>query len=377
MRILCALIGLFVLIASRPAVAGQRILTDNQLDAITAGNTEGSRHGGGAIVGNSSTATLSFKGAVQLEGDAQAEARALNLVNSSESAIANGVNVWDGQVGEQADFAEGASFEVEQFNNVSQDLRRAASIPEYLRPEANVVESGSESGISSGNRTFSNNSTVTDTITTTSTRDLTSDSHVEATTKIIGQEIRAGKGIAGTGDLEVNFDGGDISFTGTADIAGVITGEFTFSWELPALDVKFNGGICAAMMASCDSKGTLSETDSTITDNSQIDTAEGSKSFNEEFSSEFALNIRAPFHLADAQAEYIVVDDSTLDVTSENIVSLGGSAQQSLRGLNVVNAAGSAVANAVNIARTNTTNLAVGGGRLLTLNQTNVIMHSR
>ena len=130
MRILCALIGLFVLIASRPAVAGQRILTDNQLDAITAGNTEGSRPGGGAIGGNSSTATLSFKGTVHLEGNAQADARALNLVNSSESAIANGVNVWDGRVGNQtdfvdglngwdggigdgADFAKGASFKVE------------------------------------------------------------------------------------------------------------------------------------------------------------------------------------------------------------------------------------------------------------------------
>ena len=377
MKVLCTVVAIVALTLSQPAFAKQKALTDAQLDSITAGNTEGSRPGGGAIVGNSSTATLSFKGAVELEGDAQADARALNLVNSSESAIANGVNVWDGQVTGDAQFSDGANFAVEQFNRVSQDLRRAASIPEYLRPEANVVESGSESGLRSGESTFSNNSTITDTITTTSTRDLTSDSHVEATTKIIGQEIRAGKGIAGTGDLEVNFDGGDISFTGTADIAGVITGEFTFNWELTALNVKFNGGICAAMMASCDSKGTLSESDSTVTDNSQIDTAEGSESFNEEFSSEFALNIRAPFHLADAQAEYIVVDDSTLDVTSENTVSLGGSAQQSLRGLNVVNAAGSAVANAVNVARTNTANLAVGGSRLLTLNQSNVIMHSR
>ena len=80
------------------------------------------------------------------------------------------------------------------------------------------------------------------------------------------------------------------------------------------------------MMASYNSEGTLSETASTLTDQSQIETAAGSESFNNEFSSEFAWNIRAPFYLANAQAEYIVVDDSTLDVTSENIVSLGGSA---------------------------------------------------
>ena len=75
----------------------------------------------------------------------------------------------------------------------------------------------------SGESTFSHTNTVSDIQTTNSTRDLTSKSNVEATTKIISQEIRAGKGIAGTEDLEVNFDGGSIAFTGTADLAGIIT----------------------------------------------------------------------------------------------------------------------------------------------------------
>ena len=86
--------------------------------------------------------------------------------------------------------------------------------------------------------------------------------------------------------------------------------------------------------------------------------------------------VNAPFELHDAQAEYIVVDESQIDVTASYLVQLSGGAQSGLRAMNAVNAAGSAVANGVNVARS-------GGGALelsgptYELNQVNHISHSR
>ena len=84
-------------------------------------------------------------------------------------------------------------------------------------------------------------------------------------------------------------------------------------------------------------------------------------------------NVRSPFEIEDAQAEYIVVDDSKIDVETNYGITLAGSAQSNLRALNAVNAAGSAVANGVNISRTPT----VTGGQVMALSQQNVIRHSR
>jgi len=80
-----------------------------------------------------------------------------------------------------------------------------------------------------------------------------------------------------------------------------------------------------------------------------------------------------PVEFKDAQAEYIVVDDSSLTVDTSFTLALMGSAQSNIKGMNVVNATGSAVADGVNIARTS--GLANGG--VMNLTQSNVINHSR
>jgi hypothetical protein len=81
---------------------------------------------------------------------------------------------------------------------------------------------------------------------------------------------------------------------------------------------------------------------------------------------------RSPFELSNAQAEYIVVDDSSLTVNTTFNLTLSGSAQSNVSGMNVVNATGSAVANGVNVARTSQ----LMGGEMV-LSQVNVISHSR
>lgn len=82
---------------------------------------------------------------------------------------------------------------------------------------------------------------------------------------------------------------------------------------------------------------------------------------------------RSPFELNSAQAEYIVVNDSRLAVTTNSTLSLSGTAQSNLTAMNAVNATGSAVANGVNVARTGM----LSGVNLLALNQSNVINQSR
>lgn len=59
------------------------------------------------------------------------------------------------------------------------------------------------------------------------------------------------------------------------------------------------------------------------------------------------------------------------------LLALSGSAQSNAKAINIVNSSGSAVANGVNISRTNAGDLSVQGGNIITLTQNNVISHSR
>jgi hypothetical protein len=126
-------------------------------------------------------------------------------------------------------------------------------------------------------------------------------------------------------------------------------------------------------MGSCKGQGTLKETSVTTADNSVIETEETTQESSETFVGGGTEEVRSPFALADAQAEYVVVDDSKIDVESNYGITLAGAAQSELRALNAVNAAGSAVANAVNISRTPSLTATAS----LSLVQRNVVGHSR
>ena len=70
-------------------------------------------------------------------------------------------------------------------------------------------------------------------------------------------------------------------------------------------------------------------------------------------------------------AEYVVVDESSLMLDSQYSVTLSGDAQQGARALNLTNASGSLVSNAVNVSRTPTV------GPALNLSQQNVVIQYR
>ncbi len=390
-------------------------LDDSTLHRVTAGTNAAEPAGsGGAIVGNSSDATINQVGGVQLDGEVQSGANALNLVNSVESTVANGINVWD--VNSDQTAADGSELLVEQSNVINQEQRRSASMPDYSRPEANTFVLLDRTGSESHDNSLDRNNTVMD------LHDLSSDAHNESSSSVdttiagggktnatadgglpaspeASVDTNVGKGLAIAGQLDAAIDGGEAHIgiaVGGAVIAhpdvmtpstggpvdsyggmdvGDADSDFTLYGRLilPEITLEINGSGCGVAMGSCDASGTADLTTAETIDKSVRDTEVSSSVGDSEFTETLTENYRSPFSLSKAQAEYIVVDDSSLTVDTSFNLTLAGSAQSNVRAMNVVNATGSAVADGINIARTG--GLTSGGA--MSLQQTNVISHSR
>jgi hypothetical protein len=391
------------------AQAGPVSLGDSVLDQVTAG-TDSTSGSGGAIIGNSSEATISQTGGVTLEGEAQSGAKGLNLVNSAESTVANGINIWevngtdpgvnDGQAG------------IEQSNIINQEQRRSASMPNYSRPEGDTLTIVDRTGSETHNDSFDRNNNIADTQTVTSNS--TTKTTASVNTLIEGGlnsggdtdprgsvTTNPGKGGAGAGIVSLGIDGGEVHVglavggpvIAAPDVVTTVTeatGETTRDSYggmlvegaqlslygrliLPDLTIEINGAGCGVVMGSCEAGGETSDGTSNITDNSVMDNEAVSSVGGSEFTDNSSNTYRSPFELNNAQAEYIVVDDSSLTVNTTFNLTLSGSAQSNANAMNIVNATGSAVADGVNIARTG--QLSSSGA--LGLSQTNVISHSR
>ena len=381
-------------------------LDDLTLNQVTAGSESNSSPGGsgGAIIGNSSEATINQTGGVDLSGEVQSGAKGLNIVNSAESTVANGVNVWDVNSNGVDSVEDSGEMGVVQSNVINQEQRRSASMPNYSRPDANtfieIVNHGSESH----NDNFNRNNNIVDTHT------LTSDAHNTSTASVTTTieagvpdahiDTNVGKGLAIAGELDAFIDGGEVQvglavggsviaqpdrITPTTEprpnesFGGMTVGDensdFTLYGRLilPEIELHINGSGCGVAMGSCDAGGTSDLNTSDEIDNSVLDNEMSSSVGSSEYTNDITETYRSPFDLNDAQAEYIVVDDSSLAVNTTFTLSLSGSAQSAVNAMNVVNATGSAVADGINIARTS--GLSAGGS--MNLQQTNMISHSR
>ncbi len=385
-------------------------LDDLKLNAVTAGTNESatSSGSGGAIIGNSSSAIINQTGGVELDGEAQAGADALNLVNTAESTVANGVNIWDGK-SDNANI-DNSELMVDQSNVIAQEQRRSASMPNYSRPEANTFIDVERTGNEVHNDSMDRNNNIVD------LHSLTSDAHNESFASVdttiqgggntnapagsslpaspdVSFDTNVGKGLAIAGQLSSEIDGGEVQIglaVGGAVIAypdaalgdsyggmdiGDEDSEFVLYGRLilPEITIDINGAGCGVAMGSCVSEGVADLTTSEITDDSIMDTEVVTSEGNSQFSEKITETYRSPFELNDAQAEYIVVDDSSLTVNTNFTLALSGSAQSNASGMNVVNATGSAVANGINIARTS----GLTNNGAMALQQSNVISHSR
>ena len=387
-RLFCYAISVVLLTSGGSLLAEPSELKLTELDAITAAGHDGSASpapNGGAIVGNGSSANLVSTGEVIISDGAQADARALNLVNASESTVANAVNVFNAKAEEAGEF-DGAVYNVDQLNSVVQDQRRLSSLPNYSRG-ANTSSSYTDNGSSTSASSTSIYDSVTDLERTFITDTRLTDGSVTSDGAPTFSLIATLDNI-GSVNAEFNYPGGGggdtigAVFNGGFDLeilAGMVfvdTDAVDVTIELPSLLLDIEAMGCFVLNGDCSINGERTETNDTISDHSTLYTYDETASSTEEWMRSGSETTHAAFELSDAQAEYIVIDESEIDVTANYLVSLSGGAQSGVRAMNVVNAAGSAVANGVNVA-------VVGGGviasgsPLYNLNQHNIIVHSR
>lgn len=385
MRILSAA-AVILLFGLHPAQAEPVALEDNLLNQVTAGNAQ---QGRGVVVGNSSTSVIHSTTGISLSGEAQGIARGLNLVNSAESAVANTINIWEGNT-VTITVEDGDSkpvLEVNQVNQVTQTQVQSATLSGYSRPEAESTEilrrSQNETSVSKiVNSNITTNIFEEDKVSST-----VSSASVNTRTKFnIGDKFffegNLGQGVAVAGSADIDLDGGHVDlalvvgggvsaginigdinvegldFGATGIKAGItagITAEAQISLvteiKLPKMKIVLSGAGCGVVMGSCDVSSLHTEFTQTRTDNSTLDVVENHQAGDSDFSTEQISIFRSSFTLGSAQAEYIVVDDSSLTLNSEVVLELTDSAQKEVEGMNIVNAIGSNVANATNISR--------------------------
>lgn len=319
---------------------------------------------GGLIMGNMSSATVDITGLVDLSDTVQRDVKAMDLVNSAESSVANGVNVWAGKLAGQAagglvPLLFNSQANVDQLNLISQNQSRSASLGAWNRFQANVDVSEMMS------ESFNDTASVT------------AGKEFNSNLGLFGFGVNSknrGRGAAGAGNLQIDLSGGSFSFkptfhmnvTGEADldILGLfdIGGEVSlttdvslpFEWDLPSLNIDADG---AAVLAD-------EGADASATRN---DTASASRST--------TINSVPTAAIQNARAEYIMGDDSSLDLDITNTVMLTGEVQQNAKAMNIVNAASSVVGNGVNVAWTS--GLSLSAGSSFNLNQTNAIIQRR
>lgn len=377
------------LLIAGTAVAAPQELSADQLGWVTAGTSSNPPPNGGAIVGNGSSAELKSKGEVIINS-AQTEVRALNIVNSSESTVANGVNIYSSQALDMDNIAvpltaenAGAAYNIEQVNTVSQDQRRLSSLPAYERGAntfSDYTEAGTQNSTSS-DAVFDQVTNLEHTLNLDEKTTKGSVTAVDGPTLGYRAQLDADTFI----DVEFNYPaggGGDKIggvFNGGLDLeikAGTLTVNtdtaipVEFKLELPSITLNVDAMGCLAFNGSCDIDGTRTEKIESISDHSTLSTRDESHTMDKTWNNSGSESVQAAFELQDAQAEYIVVDDSSINIDAAYLVNLSGGAQSGLRAMNVVNAAGSAVANGVNVS-------VADSGSIQSLSQVNTISHSR
>lgn len=375
-------------------------LEDSVMDRVTAGNIQES---GGVVVGNSSEVVSNRTTGVKLRGEAQQNAKGLNVVNSAESAVANTVNVWAGNVVSISVEDDGIKpvLEVNQLNQVTQQQVRTATLSGYLRSEAEQTEIMKRSASESYSSDLVNINNVVDRSKEIRFKETTSNSEVD--TKLIIElgdnlyiEGHLGQGLASSGHVTATYEGGSAEFVlavnaGIEVSAGIdVTGilgtnvklnadasaeaglSLTTKIELPTMEIELTGAGCGVMMGSCVASGTSKELVIISTDNSTQKTVENHQSGQSAFSEEQVQIYRSPFELGSARAEYIIVDDSSLELISDVTLELSDSAQKEIEGMNVVNAISSNVANSTNVSRVSEFE---SRRSTLVLNQINTVRH--
>ena len=362
-------------------------LEDRVMDQVTAGNTN---EGGGVVVGKSSEAIANRISGLDLNSEAQKNATGLNIINSAESAVANVVNIWDGSgvTATKENSDTNSELRINQVNNITQEQLRSATISGYVRSQADYTETLNRSGSVAYASNIVDHHSVTNILEETHESTIFTNAGVNTHFEFkLGEKIEfsghLGLGIAAAGHTDITFKGGSadigLALDGTITTAGnnkPLTAEgglvLVTQVELPDMRLIIDGVGCGVAIGSCNADSISFETINTKTDNSTLDRIENHQSGQSSYSEVQASVYRSPFELKSARAEYIVIDDSTIELNSDVTLELSESAQKDAKGMNIVNAIGSTVANGTNLTRTRSFE---GSRSKLVLNQFNTVHH--
>ena len=126
----------------------------------------------------------------------------------------------------------------------------------------------------------------------------------------------------------------------------------------PAVSIDAIGSVCYTKLGICSA---VSDDNSTYqTDSTRDET--------------WTLDSSGALSVDEASAEYIVIDESSLDLVTGHSLTLASDAQSNLAAINAVNAVGSMVSNGVNVSR-----IQLDGGTAMPggLVQSNVVWQTR
>jgi len=355
-----------------------RLLSDDQLDLVTAGSTEVVGQGSGtAIVGTDGTLAIGQINSVVIREQAQRGARVLNLVNSQQASTANAMNLWaqgrsDGGIdaSSSADMAVYQSNEIRQTRPTVAGRAAPASLQEAILLGQIVTEITTTSRTSGGTAAIDGRINLFGRRTT----EMTSDDGTDTTNQSFPVQVQAGTGmaLAGTGEFEVSAGSFTIDWLNSATttsteaitVLGIqiknekttvtVTERLEATIDLGSIRGSVKGDfLCVVQAGNCMGGGT------TVTSTTR-----------------FRREIM-PTSLSGAEGQYIVMSGGELTTDTVDTVSLSGMAQQGAAAVNLVNVVNSTVANGVNVARTN---LMQGGAVSLaavSLNQHNLFTQTK
>lgn len=380
-KLVCTLVTASVLVsgsafAQDKSASGKQSLRDNQMDGVTAGS---------AVAIDNASVTSNDAGSVNLSGGALSGAAGVNIVSSSNSLVANGVNVYDNSLANQ-DVSNGST--IGQKNTLSQSQGTNASVQvaatdvdgallaEAQAAATNIAAYGAKV-TTSGNYSVDLSGTAEQKATAVNIVNsaggivangvnVAHSSNVNAmpilnqVNNISQTDLTEGSSIAVDNAAVTTSNTGAVNLSGSAlsGAAGVNIVNSTDSAVANGVNVYDS----SLTNQAANSGSTVTQTN-TLNQNEKTNA-----------NVQLAAALPAPIDLAvtaQATATNIAVDSAKTSTSTNYSVDLAGTAEQNATALNIVNSAGGMVSNGLNIAHS------VNMNAIPALNQVNSISQVR
>ena len=387
-KLVCTLVTASVLVggsafAQDKSASGKQSLRDNQMDGVTAGS---------AIAIGDASATSSNTGSVNLSGGALSGATGVNIVTSSNSLVANGVNVYDNSLtnqvgGKGAVVTQANGLTQTQGTNASAQLElEAADVNDNILAEAEAAAAATN--IAAGDAKINSSSSYNVDLSGTAGENATGINIVNAAGGLVanGVNLTESSNVNAVPVLtQVNaIEQADLT-KGSAIAVGEASVTSSNSGSVSLSGAALNGASGVNIVNSADSAvaNGVNIYNSSLTTQASNGGAPVTQANvltqNEKTNAKVQIAAAAPIDdagdvialAAQAKATNIAVADAKTNSSSNYNVDLAGTAEQNASALNIVNSAGGMVSNGINIAHS------VNMNAVPALTQVNLISQAR